>query len=62
MYGFYLPLLFSIFAAINELGRSQISDLPRENTLINLPRYFTTAILIIALTLVYNIWVIMTAS
>jgi hypothetical protein len=61
-YGLYIPFLFSIFAAINELGRSQISDPPRENTLINLPRYFTTSNLIIALTLVYNIWVIITAS
>ena len=61
-YGLYLPFLFSVFTAVNALGKNQILDQPREKAPISLPRFFTAANLIISFTLVYNIWVILTAS
>ena len=62
VYGLYIPFLFSIFVGINELARQQKEMLPGGQGLISIARYFTTTNLVISFTLIYNIWVVLTAS
>jgi hypothetical protein len=61
VYGLYIPLLFALFAAINELANQQKAP-PGGKAPLSIARYFTLSNLIILFTLIYNIWVVLTSS
>ena len=59
-FGLYIPLLIVVFASINELAKNQPAAYGEKAPKINLARFFSTSNVIIALTLIYNIWLILT--
>jgi hypothetical protein len=60
IFGLYIPFLMGIFISINELSRKQSITYGNRGNQVNLERFFTTANIFIALTLIYNIWLVLT--
>lgn len=60
LYGLYIPFLFLVFMSINELSRNQLTLVENKPNKVNLARYFTTVNILMGLTLVYNIWLVLT--
>ena len=58
-YTLYIPYLFSIFVAANTLGRNQFSFRAEGNAAVRQSRFFNAANLLVALTLIYNIWFVL---
>jgi len=60
IYGLYIPFLYVVVLSINELARRQTLFLGQKWNQVNLAKLFVASNIIIALTLVYNIWLVTT--
>lgn len=57
-YALYLPFLFSIFIALNVLAHRPSPASPGQRKVIDLARFTRAAHLVVATTLIYNIWLV----
>jgi hypothetical protein len=57
-YALYIPFLIVIFLGIREMLKIQPREPGREENRIDLARYFTASHLIMAITLIFNIWIV----
>jgi Sec-independent protein secretion pathway component TatC len=57
-YALYIPFLISIFLVMRELVKNQTRDSGKVENKIDLAKYFTASHLIMAFSLIFNIWVV----
>jgi hypothetical protein len=57
-FALYIPFLIAAFLAINELAKNQNRESGKVENQINLTRFFTASNVIVAITLIFNIWLV----
>lgn len=57
-YALYIPFLIVIFMVMREMVRKQPGEPGEDENKIDLARYFTASHLIMAITLIFNIWIV----
>ena len=57
-YGLYIPFLIVIFLVMRELVKNQIRDSGKVENKIDLAKYFSASHVIVAISLVFNIWLV----
>jgi len=57
-FALYIPFLIAAFLAINELAKNQNRESGKVENQINLTRFFTASNVIVAIKLIFNIWLV----